>query len=89
MDCSPPGSSVHGIPQVRILEWVAIFSSRGSSQPRDQTHVSCIGWWILYDYTTWEAHNRPTILYQFYVNIVIQYFHILQNDYQDKPSYHM
>ena len=36
-DCSPPGSSVHGILQARILEWVAIPSSRGSSQPRDQT----------------------------------------------------
>ena len=42
MDCSPPGSSVHGILQARILEWVAISSSRGSSQPRDQTCVSCI-----------------------------------------------
>ena len=41
-DCSPPGSSVHGIPQPRILEWVAISSSRGSSRPRDQTCVSCI-----------------------------------------------
>ena len=40
MDCSPPGSSVHGIPQARILEWVAILFSRGSSQPRDQTWVS-------------------------------------------------
>ena len=39
--CSPPGSSVHGILQARILEWVAISSSRGSFQPRDQTHVSC------------------------------------------------
>ena len=36
-DCSPPGSSVHGISQARILEWVAIFSSRGLSQPRDST----------------------------------------------------
>ena len=35
MDCSPPGSSVHGISQARILEWVAIAFSRGSSQPRD------------------------------------------------------
>jgi len=42
MDCSPSGSSVHGIFQARILEWVAISSSRGSSQPRDRTHVSCI-----------------------------------------------
>ena len=42
VDCSPPGSSVHGILQVRILEWVTISFSRGSSQPRDQTQVSCI-----------------------------------------------
>ena len=41
-DCSPPGSSVHGIPQARILEWVAISFSRRSSQPRGQTQVSCI-----------------------------------------------
>ena len=40
MDCNLPGSSVLGILQARILEWVAIFFSRGSSQPRDQTHVS-------------------------------------------------
>ena len=39
-DYSPPGSSIHGILQARILEWVAISSSRGSSQPRDQTQVS-------------------------------------------------
>ena len=42
VDCSPPGSSVHGILQARILEWVAISFSRGSSQPRDQTQVSHI-----------------------------------------------
>ena len=42
MDCSPPGSSVHGILQARILEWVAIPFSRGSSQPRDRTPVSYI-----------------------------------------------
>ena len=42
MDCSPPGFSVHGISQARILEWVAISFSRGSSQPRNQTHISCI-----------------------------------------------
>ena len=40
MDCSPPSSSVHGILQARILEWVAMPSSRGSSQPRDQIFVS-------------------------------------------------
>ena len=41
MEYSPPGSSVHGISQARILEWLAISSSRGSSRPRDQTWVSC------------------------------------------------
>ena len=51
MGCSPPGPSVHGIFQARILEWVAISSSRGSSRPRDQTHISCVSWtgrWVLY-----------------------------------------
>ena len=42
MDCSPPGSSVQGILQARILEWVALPSSRGSSSPRDRTCISCI-----------------------------------------------
>ena len=42
MGCSPPGSTVHGILQARILEWVALPSSRGSFQPRDQTQVFCI-----------------------------------------------
>ena len=42
VDCSPPGSSVHGILQARILEWVAILFSRGSSWPRNRTQVSCI-----------------------------------------------
>ena len=42
-DCSLSGSSVHGISQARILEWIAIFFSRGSSRPRDQTCLSCIG----------------------------------------------
>ena len=46
MNCSPPGSSFHGVLQARVLEWVAVPSSRGSSPPRDQTcisYVSCIG----------------------------------------------
>ena len=42
VDCSPPGSYVHGILQARILEWVAISFSRGSSRPRDRTQVSRI-----------------------------------------------
>ena len=57
-DCSLPGSSVHGILQARILEWVAMPSSRGSSQPRDRTHVSyvsCIGRWVFTTSVMWEA----------------------------------
>ena len=42
VDCSPPSSSVYGIPQAWILEWVAMPSSRGSSWPRDRTHISHI-----------------------------------------------
>ena len=42
MDCSPPGSSIHGIFKARVLEWIAISFSRGSSWPRDPTRVSCI-----------------------------------------------
>ena len=42
MDCSSPGSSVHGISQARTLEWVACSSSRGSSRPRDRTYISCL-----------------------------------------------
>ena len=51
MDCSPPGTSIHGILQARILEWVAMPSSRGSSQPRDQiciSYVCCICRQVLY-----------------------------------------
>ena len=51
MDCGLPGSSAHGILQVRILEWVAMPSSRGSSPPRDQTcvsYISCISKRVLY-----------------------------------------
>ena len=57
MDCSPPGSSVHGILQARILEWIAISFSRGSSLPRDRTTISFIGKWILYQWATWETPN--------------------------------
>jgi len=55
MDCSPPGSSVHGISLARILECVAISFSRGFSWPRDWTCVSCICRWILYSSATREA----------------------------------
>ena len=54
-DYSPPGSSAHGISQEKILEWVVISSSRGTSWSRDQTHVSCIGRPILYHWAIIEA----------------------------------
>ena len=69
MNCSPPGSSVHGILPARTLEWLAIPFSKGSSQPRDQTQVSCIvGDWNTFltvqnpgrfftVWTTGEAHH--------------------------------
>ena len=60
MDCSLPDFSVHGIPQARILEWVAVSSSRGSfPQPRDQTHiscVSCIAGGFFTHWATWEVY---------------------------------
>ena len=70
MYCSLPGSSVYGIFQARLLEWVVISFSRGSSWPRDQTHVSyvsSIGRQILYLWAIWEAHiwavSEITMLY--------------------------
>ena len=55
-DCNPPGSSVHGISQARILEWVAISYSEGSFRGWTQIScIPCIGWQILCHCTTWEA----------------------------------
>ena len=55
VDCSLPGSSIHGIFQARILKWVAISFSRGSSWPRDRTWVSCITGRLLTIWATKEA----------------------------------
>ena len=55
MACNPSGSSVHGILQARILKWIALPSSRRSSQSRDWTHISSTGRWILCNWATWEA----------------------------------
>ena len=60
MDCSPPGSSVHEIFQARILEWVAISFSRGSSQPRDQTQVFCTAGRFFTNWATREALGSIT-----------------------------
>jgi len=72
MDCSSTGSSVHGLFQARILEWFAMPSSRGSSWPRDRTHISCLLHWQAGFFTTsatWEkwkvkvAQLCPTLCY--------------------------
>ena len=65
MDCSPPGCSVHGIFQARILQWVAIPFSRGSYWPRDWTQVSCIAGWF---FTIWATRED----YQITARILMQ-----------------
>ena len=86
MDCSPPGFSVHGIFQARILEWIAISSSKGSFQSRDWTCgscSSCIGRWILYHWVAWEALfiwpvgkiNHSTIVFILWSQWVLQLLH--------------
>ena len=73
MDCSPWGSSVHGISKARILEWVAISSSRGFSWPRDRTQISCIAG----RFFTAEPLGKPHVQLQLYPkgNII----HALEN----------
>ena len=63
MDCSPPGSSVHGIFQASLLEWVAISFARGSSQPEDQTHVSHNAGRFFTNYVISKALNRYISLF--------------------------
>ena len=60
--CSPPGSSVHGISQARLLEWVAISFSRGSSQPRDWTQVSLIAGGFFTSWATRKAYSCSDII---------------------------
>ena len=59
MDCSPPGSSVHGILQARILEWVVVVFSRESSKPKDQTRVSCIAHRLQAQIPIWATREAP------------------------------
>ena len=60
-DCSPPGSSVHGISQARILKWVAISSSRRSAWPRDGTHIPCKSPILQADFFTTEPPGMPSL----------------------------
>ena len=84
MECSPPGSSVRGISQVRIMEWVAISFSRESSWPRDWNSGSCTGRQVLYHWamewvpryclTKWTCH----FLYQSFKRKILLYVSINQ-----------
>ena len=62
MDCIPPGSSLHGISQARMLEYVAMMYSRGPSRPRHQTFISCVSRQIFF--TTSAAWEAPVGLEQ-------------------------
>ena len=64
MDGSPPGSSVPGIIQARILEWVVLYSSRESSQPRDWSQVSCIASGCFTFWATREALSSSQVIIQ-------------------------
>ena len=73
MDCSSPGSSVHGILQERVLEWVAISFSRGSSPARDQTRVSYTAGGFFTTSATQEAHIS-LIFFKVNLNLPVKWF---------------
>ena len=90
VDYSLSSSSVHGTLQARLLEWVAISSSRGSSRPRDQTHVSyvsCIGRQVLFPTSAaWEA---PPLCIPIFIYILIScYYKWYVHKYTYKIGYY-
>ena len=70
VDCSPPGSSIHGILQARILVWAAISFFRGSSRPRDQTWVSRI---LGRCFTIWVTREVPLIIKEMQIKTIVRY----------------
>ena len=64
VDYSPPGSSVQGLSQARILEWIVISFFKGSLWPRDQTCISCIGRQVLYYWATREGRRKWECIYK-------------------------
>ena len=75
-DCSPPGSSVCGISQARILEWAVAFFSRGSSPLRDRTRMSCISCIVGRFFTTEPQDRPPEFAYSNVKSDHIVYAHI-------------
>ena len=86
MDWSLPGSTAHGISQARILEWVAISFFRGSSWPRDQTHVSWIGRWILYHYVSYRFFRFISIKLRQLLSIPSLLVTLVMNSYWIFPN---
>ena len=93
MDCSLSGSSVHGILQARILERVAISSSKGSTQSRDQIRVfciSCIGRCILYHWATWEDdcfNATKSLLLNSGPELMMSHFSVYLVDREDQATF--
>ena len=91
MDCGPPGSSVHGILQARILEWFAISSFRGSSQPSDRTWVSCIIGRFFTIWATREVHIVTNFKISIYngrkLSIVATFFFFVVEKYLFPPFF--
>ena len=90
MDCSLPGSSVHGISQAKILEWVAIACSRVSSWPKDRTHVSsvsCTVKWFFTTSTPWEA--SIDVYYVFLIKKITKYDKEYDPTYIFFPEFHI
>ena len=77
-DCSPPGSSVLGISQARILEWVAVSFSRGLSRPRDQTHVACI---VGGFFTVWATREAILHIYEWLTIYIITCIWLITYNY--------
>ena len=78
MDCSPPGSSVHGSFQARILEWVAIFYSRGYSQPRNIPHLLSL--------LHWQADFLPCTIWEANIMYLLVYYYSLETDVAKKEK---
>ena len=87
VDCSPPGSSVHGILQARVLEWAAISFSRGSSWSRDRTRVSGIAGRCFNLWATREAQYKYALLFSLHfardVKVHVIYHYVLFSSLPD------
>ena len=90
MDCSLPGSSVHEILQARVLEWVAMASSWGSSQPRDQTQVSHIAGGFFTYWATSETLVNGIVLYYLWIfNLLKEMESFLKTNMYAILTYHV